>query len=100
MGNWTEQDYPELFDALPQERQELLLDWIYNNLTPSKSFNTAHTSYGMKTYVCDEKGNRVFTFNGEFKGAMLKAGFKVQDPDALNWVFNVSEKSALFIRKL
>ena len=100
MSNWTEQDYPELFDALPQERQELLLGWIYNNLTPSKSFNHMHTSYGMKAYVCDENGNRVFTFNGEFKGAMLKAGFKVQDPDALNWVFNVSEKSALFIRKL
>lgn len=91
MDNWTKQDFPEAFDALPQERQDLLLDWIYNNLAPIKTFNDRHTSYGLKHIVHFE--------NGEFKGAMLKAGFDVQNRAALNWVFNISEKSAALIQK-
>lgn len=34
-----------------------------------------------------------YVTNGQFKGAMLKAGFDVKDKIQLNWHFNVSEKS-------
>ncbi|MCG1226654.1 hypothetical protein K4S73_06115 [Staphylococcus epidermidis] len=34
-----------------------------------------------------------YVTNGQFKGAMLKAGFDVKDKTQLNWHFNVSEKS-------
>jgi hypothetical protein len=30
-----------------------------------------------------------YVTNGEFKGAMLKAGFKVLDKTEMNWHFNV-----------
>lgn len=90
INKWTECDYPENFDKMTPENQQLLIDWINRNLRPIKSFNPKRTSYGMKqryASYCD---------NGEFKGAMLKAGYRVKDKDALNWVFNVSEKSPLF----
>lgn len=99
MQKWSEHDYPEEFDALPKERQALLLDWIDANLIKIQSYNTRHTSYGLKHLVhlknCD---NSYFT-NGQFKGAMLKSGFSVKDPNALNWVFNVSQRSPAFHQK-
>lgn len=99
MSGYTEHDRPECFDSLPRERQDMLLEWIYNNLAPIKTFNDSYTSYGLKHLVYFENGEDAYFTNGEFKGAMLKAGFRVQNPAALNWVFNVSRKSAAFTRK-
>ena len=96
MTQWTENDYPEQFDKLPKERQEFLLDWIGRNLLPIRSFNEKHTSYGLKQWISHD--GEYFT-NGEFKGAMLKSGYKVKDKSALNWVFNVSQKSPIMHRK-
>lgn len=94
MNAWTENDYPEQFDKLPKERQEFLLDWIDKNLSPIQSFNERHTSYGLKHLVKGE-----YYTNGEFKGAMLKAGYKVKDKSELNWVFNVSQKSLILLQR-
>lgn len=88
---------PRAFDELSSERQNFLLDWIERNLLPIQSFNNKHTSYGLKQWISED--NEYFT-NGEFKGAMLKAGYKVQDKSALNWVFNVSEKSPIIQRRM
>ena len=98
MSDWTEHDYPERFGMLPRERQEALLDWIDLNLTPIQGFNARHTSYGLKHLVRFENGEDAYFTNGEFKGAMLKAGYRVQNPSALNWVFNVSQRSPVFTR--
>ncbi len=86
-------DLPERFDELSEDRKAFLLKWIANNLIPIKSFNPKHTSYGLKQWI---EGD-YFT-NGEFKGAMLKSGYKVQNTSALNWVFNVSEKSPIILK--
>ena len=91
--DWTPEDYPEMFDKLPDERKKLLLDWIDTNLYPIQGFNTNHTSYGLKHRIKFPEGIDHYFYNGEFKGAMLKCGFKVKDKDALNWVFNISQKS-------
>ena len=87
---------PQAFELLSSDRQEFLLNWIDRNLLPIQSFNPRHTSYGLKQWISEDK--EYFT-NGEFKGAMLKAGYKVQNRSALNWVFNVSEKSPIIQRK-
>lgn len=84
-------DMPERFQELPEQRKEFLLNWISENLIPIKSFNTYHTSYGLKHLI----PNEYFT-NGEFKGAMLELGFKVKNKRELNWVFNISERSPIF----
>lgn len=96
MNFWSEADFPEQFDKLPEERQQFLLNWIEENLIPIQSFNPNHTSYGLKHLISD--GAEYFT-NGEFKGAMLKSGYKVQNESELNWVFNISEKSPIIKRK-
>lgn len=96
MVNDSMMNDPSAFDELSVERQRFLLDWIEKNLLPIKSFNAKHTSYGLKQWISED--NEYFT-NGEFKGAMLKAGYKVQDKTALNWIFNVSEKSPIIQRK-
>lgn len=85
-------DYPERFDDLSEDRKQFLLNWIDKNLTSIKSFNIKQTSYRLKQLIQGD----YFT-NGEFKGAMIKSGYKVKDPNALNWVFNVSEKSPIIL---
>ena len=76
-------DYHE-FEQLPSQRQRDLLDWIDRNLRPIVTFESDKDSY--------------FT-NGEFKGAMLQAGYKVRNKKTQNWVFNVSEQSPAFKAK-
>lgn len=85
---------PEAFDYLTPGEQKHLTDWIKENLQPIKTFNLRHTSYGLK-HVFERNGG-FYIGNGAFKGAMLKCGFRVKDRSALNWVFNVSEKSKAF----
>jgi hypothetical protein len=99
VDKWTESDYPENFDKLPVERRNALLSWINQNLNPIKSFNLGHSSYGLKHLVKLPAGEDSYFDNGEFKGAMLKAGYKVKDKSELNWHFNVSERSPCFKAK-
>ena len=87
-------DQPERFQELPEKRKKFLLDWIEDNLLPIQTFNTKHTSYGIKHWI----KNEYFT-NGEFKGAMLEAGYKVQDKTRTNWVFNISQRSPIIMKK-
>ena len=96
MNKLTENDYPESFSKLPTVRKKELLDWIGINIIPRKTFNDRHSSYGLKHLVkLAPESNSYFT-NGEFKGAMLKSGYTVKDISALNWIFNVSQKSPCF----
>ena len=37
--------------------------------------------------------------NGEFKGAMLESGYKVKDKTTQNWVFNISQRSPIIMKK-
>lgn len=45
----------------------------------------------VKTFEESEDG--FYITNGQFKGAMILSGYSVNDPDELNWTFNVSELS-------
>lgn len=82
------ENLPERFDELPEDRKYFLLAWIAQNLIPRDTFNEFHTSYGLKHLIKDE-----YYTNGEFKGAMKKLGYKIQNENELNWVFNVSSRS-------
>ncbi len=84
------------FDNLSVDQQNELLEWIKQNLVPIKSFNLKHDSYGLKHLVRFRDGKRPYLTNGQFKGAMLRAGYRVQDMNAQNWKFNISERSAAF----
>lgn len=80
-------DDPNLFNELPDEDKQKLLNWIDENFYPIKSFNNKHTSYGLKHKL------PFYITNGAFKGAMLVAGYKVKNKSDRNWVFNISQKS-------
>ncbi|ARC60462.1 hypothetical protein SFC27_05595 [Bacillus licheniformis] len=84
-------NHPDAFDYLTPGEQKHLTSWIETNLKPTKTFNDRRTSYGLKHLFEDTGG--FYIGNGAFKGAMIKCGFKAKDESALNWVFNVSERS-------
>jgi hypothetical protein len=74
---------PSEFYKLDHDTQKKLLDWIDFNLTERNHFNRKITSYGLKHML------PFYVTNGEFKGAMLEAGYKVLDKTEMNWNFNV-----------
>jgi hypothetical protein len=76
-------DSPTEFDALPPEKQAALLVWIAQAMKPAAVFGR-HTSYSMKHAAEEVLG---YVSNGEFKGAMLAAGYEPKDLDELNWTF-------------
>lgn len=92
-------DQPEEFEKLNQVKKGALLEFCCS-INKIKTFNTRRSSYGLK-HVFERKYREVlpgtfessYVTNGQFKGAMLKAGFEVKDKVQLNWYFNVSEKS-------
>ncbi|MDW4079552.1 hypothetical protein ACUXJ9_001486 [Staphylococcus caledonicus] len=92
-------NHPEHFETLNEVKQNALLEFCYS-INKIKTFNTRHSSYGLK-HVFERKYRKAlsgtfegsYVTNGQFKGAMLKAGFDVKDKSRLNWHFNASEKS-------
>lgn len=85
-------DNPLLFYGLSKERQEILIKWC-KQLEPTKYYTDTPSSYKLKHIFYDTDENGFYMVNGVFKGAMICAGFKVQDPTDLNWNFNISKKS-------
>ncbi|AWZ48438.1 hypothetical protein C3495_06235 [Clostridiaceae bacterium 14S0207] len=88
-------DDPKNFKDLSTTQKKILLNWIDENLEKIKSFNTKHTSYGLK-HLFEKSTNGFYIDNGTFKGAMLEANYKIQNTNEKNWVFNISNKSACF----
>lgn len=86
-----------LYTNLSDERKSDLLNWIHNNLLPIQTFNARHTSYGLKHLVKLGEGKDSYFTNGEFKGAMLQAGYRVRNMREQNWIFNVSQRSPVFL---
>ncbi|MFQ3837909.1 MULTISPECIES: hypothetical protein [Staphylococcus] len=92
-------DQPEEFEKLNQVKKDALLEFCCS-INKIKTFNTRCSSYGLK-HVFERKYREAlsgtfessYVTNGQFKGAMLKAGFEVRDKNQLNWHFNASEKS-------
>lgn len=78
--------------ALTKSEHDVLYDWITFNLIPIKSFNDRKTSYGLKhIFERDECG--FYVENDDFKAVMVEHGFKVKNPNDINWIFNISQKS-------
>jgi hypothetical protein len=82
-----EPDSPKEFDLLPLLKRELLLRWIDLVLYPAATVWRDATSYGLKHAAEDDLG--FYISNGEFKGAMLEAGYESADAWEQNWMFRV-----------
>lgn len=80
------------FEKLSPRQQKVLLSWC-EQFTKIKAINSKRSSYGMK-HIFESSKDGFYVTNGQFKGAMLKAGFKYKSqPYNPNWHFNISEKS-------
>ena len=88
---------PAEFEKLEPARKEALLDWIRAVLVPAKTV-FRRSSYGMKRDFAKEREG-FYIYNGEFKGAMLAAGFEPVKPDELNWHFRVKPRRPLTVRQ-
>ena len=88
---FEENDSPLLFYELTNEQQKSVVDWS-KQFDQIKGFQHHVTSYGMKHDFERSRGGFYMT-NGAFKGAMVVAGFKVEDETELNWFFNISKRS-------
>jgi hypothetical protein len=82
-----EPDSPKEFDLLPPLKRELLLRWIDLVLYPAATVWRDATSYGLKHAAEDDLG--FYISNGQFKGAMLEAGYEPADAWEQNWMFRV-----------
>lgn len=84
---------PQSFGELTNDEQELLLSWIRDNFISTTTFNVQKNSYHLK-HIFEE--DAFYVTNGQFKGAMLKAGFRVKNPESDYWCFNISKRSPAF----
>lgn len=84
-------DNPTKYTELSDEEKVSLQSWINCNLAYRQTINKTLDSYFLKDLYQKSTGH--YVTNGQFKGAMLEAGFKVLDKNAQNWVFNVSKRS-------
>ena len=80
-------DKAEAYDALSPAEQGTLLEWIRLAIQPARRIGN-ETSYALK-HDFEEDG--FYVSNGEFKGAMLAAGYAptASTQDELNWRFAV-----------
>lgn len=88
------------YNELSRKEKIILIDWIENNLIESKSINRNTNSYQLKHYF-EHSQQGFYVTNGQFKGAMLEAGFKYEKiaDDSMNWYFNISEKCRKEVKK-
>lgn len=78
-------DCPEAYERLTPAEQAALLEWIRLAIKSAKTI-APNTSYGIK-HDFEEVG--FYITNGQFKGAMLTAGYAPANPDELNWEFRI-----------
>lgn len=87
-------DRPAYFHVLDADIKVKIVRWCQTQFVATKSFNKAHTSYGLKHIL--ERHDNTYLTNGQFKAAMLLAGFSCEDTNELNWHFNIAESSPAF----
>ena len=89
-------DLPSGWLEVSHDKQEKVIQWIKSALVSAKGY-FIWTSYGLKHhcsgYLRRTFGNNYdhYLSNGQFKGAMLAAGFYPRDPNELNWEYKQPE---------
>lgn len=68
-------------------------EWIKENLEPAAKPLMRYTSYGLKHML--EKDTGIYLTNNEFKDAMLLAGYRPVDENALNWSYSARFRRAV-----
>lgn len=85
-------DRPSDIDGLSVDIKNKLIEWCKKHFIQTNTNNSKHSSYKLKHIY--EKAEKTYVTNGQFKAAMLLAGFSYKDNAEKNWHFNISEKSS------
>lgn len=76
---------------LPEEIQDLVLDWVFWNFLPAQKLYPHKDSNFLKSVL--QKRTNIYLSNNQFKEAMLTIGFWPRDLKELNWCFYVQASS-------
>ena len=87
---------PNDFEKLNDEEKKILIHWITHKLGRSERIYKKASSYDLKE-LFEQSPQGFYITNGQFKGAMIAAEYRVLDKKSLNWHFNISK---LFIDRL
>jgi hypothetical protein len=93
----SEVNQPSTYAELPDEEKAVLQEWIRAELAPSSEVGP-HASYRLKHILQRLEG--LYVTNGEWKGAMLVAGYQPIDRMELNWQFRFTCDPELMNRSL
>lgn len=78
---------PTDYNVLNELSKEILLNWIKENFIDSISY-FEESSYALK-HRFENSLKGFYITNGQFKGAMLQAGYHPKDANETNWLFRV-----------
>jgi hypothetical protein len=84
---------PEDYKTLPEEEKQALQEWIRLAIQPAKT-TVSRDSYALKHEYKRQVG--LYVTNGQFKGAMLQAGYKPINPNEINWSFRIKRSNMRF----
>ncbi|MBN4083809.1 hypothetical protein JXZ92_03210 [Mycoplasma sp. CSL10137] len=84
----------ELIADIDEKKQEIVFNWIDENIMPRKTKLETITSYGIKHLL--QKDTGIYLTNNQFKDAMMHCGYKPVNPNELNWTYRISKKSKAF----
>ncbi len=82
-------NHPSDYETLTQTERQVVRYWINHAVAHAKRINPHMTSYGLKHHF-EHEG--FYVTNGQFKGAMLLAGYTPDDIQALNWCFPIRQQ--------
>ena len=89
---------PLIFQKLSPEDQQKLVSYCIQSFKHRKTPNNRWSSYGLKHLFEDEEPGGFYVYNGQFKGAMLIAGFIPEAAGELNWIYCISQKSPALVK--
>lgn len=89
---------PIAFLDLAADEQIKLVEYCTQSFIHRVSPNHNWSSYGLKHFFENEEPNSFYVLNGQFKGAMLIAGFFPVATETLNWFYCISQKSPALVK--
>lgn len=96
MSNNVGVNDPNDFENLSDEEKEILVKWIPHNLGRADRIYKKRSSFELKK-LFEISPQGFYITNGQFKGAILAAEYRVADKKAKNWHFNISK---LYLERL
>lgn len=78
----------ELLYTLSDTTIARISEWIKENIRPADCNCSGYSSYGLKHVL--ERDTGIYLTNNQFKHAMLLAGYEPNNPDELNWEYNIA----------